>query len=142
MTPRKRPDRDTNFLQIARVIADRSHDAETQVGCVIVGTDHRILSTGYNGFPPGFPDDELPNTRPEKYPYMVHAEANAIASAYHRDLRGATMYTTHTPCGDCVKLILTAGIKRLVCAGIYANSDWTQNLRLLEMGNVEVAILG
>ncbi len=113
---RKRPDPDTYFMMIAEVVSLRSHDEETQIGCVIVSPDGRILSTGYNGFPPGFPDEDLPATRPEKYPYMVHAEINAIASA-GRNLRGSTMYCTLTPCKDCVKAVITAGIKRLVYGG-------------------------
>ena len=140
MPARIRPSWDDYFLNIAVAVSARSHDAETQVGCVIVSPDKRILSCGYNGYPPGFPDDRLPNTRPEKYPFMVHAEANAIGSAYNRDLRGSTLYCTHTPCGDCVKLVLAAGIKRVVCKTAYVNSDWKFTLKLLRMGGVEVDV--
>ena len=117
-----RPTWDEYFILIAQTVSLRSHDAETQVGAVIVDENHRILSTGYNGFPPGCDDDALPNLRPDKYPYMVHAEMNAIASS-RQDLRNATLYTTHSPCGECAKAIITAGIKRVVYKTAYANDN-------------------
>jgi len=131
---------DEYFLQIASVVALRSHDAETCVGCVLVGPDHRILGTGYNGFPPGFPDDALPVHRPDKYPYMVHAEVNALVSVA-KDLTGATCYCTISPCIDCTKMLLTARIARVVCREIYANSDWDKVCELLQLGLVEVRVL-
>jgi len=137
---RERPSWDEYFLGIAEAVSRRSHDAETQVGCVIVGTDRRILSTGYNGFAPGLPDYKLPNTRPAKYPYMIHAEANAIATA-KTDLRGATCYCLFSPCNDCAKLLLAAGIDRVVCSQAYWNSDWDKIQELLKMGGVEVVVL-
>jgi len=137
---RVRPDWDTYFMRIAKVVAQRSHDEDTQVGCVIVSPDKRILSTGYNGFPPGFPDGKLPRTRPGKYPYIVHSEINAIVSALNRDLRGATLYCRFTPCKDCVKAIITAGITRIVYEETYArdNTDAAVVFEMLEMGGVEI----
>lgn len=118
----KRPAWDEYFMLIAQTVSLRSHDAETQVGAVIVDENHRILSTGYNGFPPGCDDDALPNLRPAKYPYMVHAEMNAIASS-RQDLRNSTLYTTHSPCNECAKAIITAGIKRVVYQQMYRNDN-------------------
>lgn len=118
-----RPSWDEYFILIAQAVASRSHDAETQVGAVIVDENHRILSTGYNGFPPGCDDHNLPNLRPDKYPYMVHAELNAIASS-RQDLRNATLYSTYSPCGECAKAIVTAGIKRVVYRTAYANDNF------------------
>lgn len=118
-----RPSWDEYFLLIAKTVSMRSHDAETHVGAVIVDENHRILSTGYNGFPPGCKDHDLPNIRPYKYPYMIHAEMNAIASS-RQDLRNATLYTTHSPCGECAKAIITAGIKHVIYATAYVNDNF------------------
>jgi dCMP deaminase len=136
---RKRPSWDEYFLNIAQAVSDRSHDEDTQVGCVIVSPDHKILSTGYNGFAAGMPDGDLPAKRPDKYPFMVHAEANAVASS-GRDLRGSTCYCLLTPCNDCAKLLLAAGIARVVCRTAYWNSDWEKIKGLLELGGVEVCV--
>jgi dCMP deaminase len=137
---RQRPDWDTYFLDIAEAVSKRSHDADTHVGCVIVSPEHRIVSTGYNGFAPGMPDGKLPNTRPDKYPFMVHAEANAIATAQH-DLRGCTCYCLFTPCNDCAKLLLAAGIKRVVCRMAYWNSDWEKIQEYLKLGGIEIKVM-
>jgi dCMP deaminase len=136
-----RPSWDEYFLNIAEAVAARSHDAETKVGCVIVDAEHRVLATGYNGYPPGYNDELLPNIRPYKYKYMVHAEMNAIASS-RADLRGGTLYCTSTPCNDCAKAIVTAGIKRVVCAKAYSMHDGVaaEALDLLRMGGVEVVV--
>jgi dCMP deaminase len=121
--PRVRPTWDQYFLDIASVVASRSHDGETQVGVVVVDENKRILATGYNGFPPGCQDDELPNARPDKYPFMVHAEINAIAAS-RQDLRGASLYCTWSPCRDCAKAIITAGIKKVIYRTEYRNEDF------------------
>ena len=118
-----RPSWDNYFLDIAEAVSKRSHDAETQVGCVIVDDSKRVLATGYNGFPPGSRDLELPNLRPDKYPFMVHAEMNAIASS-RQDLRYATIYVTWSPCRDCSKALITAGIKSVVYRHEYRNDDF------------------
>ncbi len=110
------------FLNIAHAISLRSHDAETQVGVVIVDENNRILATGYNGFPPGAQDHLLPNLRPDKYPFMIHAEINAIATS-RQDLRNASLYSTHSPCRECAKAIITAGIKKVSYKHSYQNDD-------------------
>lgn len=117
-----RPTWDEYFLNVAEAISHRSHDGETKVGCVIIDDNKRIMATGYNGFPPGCDDSELPNLRPDKYPFMVHAEINAIASS-RQDLRGSTAYLTYNPCRDCAKAIITAGIKNVVYGCEYLNDD-------------------
>ena len=121
------------FFNIAEVVATRSHDAETQVGCVIVDENNRILTTGYNGFPPGIDDDLPPNTRPQKYPYMIHAEINAIASS-RQDLKGSTLYCTHSPCIECSKAIITAGVRIVRFETPY--KDFSESARLLNLGKV------
>ena len=76
-----RPSKIQNFMDIAETISMRSHDAETKVGAVLINNQSSaILATGYNGFVVGAEDDKLPNTRPEKYEYMLHAEQNLITN--------------------------------------------------------------
>jgi len=106
-----RIDRDTYFLLIADIISSRSHDAQTQHGAVLV-RDDRIISTGYNGFPPGAPDDIIPNTRPHKYNFINHAEANAVYAAAKLgiSLEGSKLYVTGPPCHNCTKILVTLGI--------------------------------
>jgi len=118
-----RPSWDEYFINIAEVISTRSHDAETKVGAVIIDINKRILSTGYNGFPSGYDDSKLPNLRPDKYPFMVHAEMNAIIYA-KQSLQDCTIYTTHSPCKDCVKAIISSGIKSIIFKHPYINDDF------------------
>lgn len=137
---RQRPNWNEYFLSIAWAVSQRSPDEETQVGCVITDAKRRILCTGYNGFPPGFPDHELPATRPAKYPYMVHAEMNAIASTAH-DLRGSILYSTHSPCADCVKAIITAGIKEIYVSQFYENADRAHIEQMLAWAGIPITVV-
>jgi len=133
----KRPSWDEYFLTIAEVVAKRSYDGETQVGVVVTDENHRILATGYNGFPPGCKDAELPNLRPDKYPFVVHAEINAIAAS-RQDLRNSILYCTYSPCRDCAKAIITAGIKEVVFKIAYENDDYEFMLKFLRSCGVKV----
>lgn len=108
-----RPDWDNYFLNIAEAVAERSEDPKTKVGCVIV-KDRRIVSTGYNGAPAGVDWDHE-----DKHRRVVHAEANAIIYGDYEKLRGATLYCTHSPCKECVKLIAAAGIEHVYAPTIY-----------------------
>jgi len=137
---RKRPCWDQYFLNLAKAVADRSPDEETQVGCVIVDSSHRLLASGYNGFPPGFPDNELPATRPEKYPFMVHAETNAIASST-QDLRGSILYCTLSPCVDCTKTLITAGVRKIVVSAIYVNADLEHVIKMLKYAQIPMKMV-
>lgn len=101
------------FMRIAEAVATRSKDPFTQVGAVIADKYHRILSTGYNGFPPGVEETPEMWERPFKYQLVIHAEANAILHA-KKDLTGSTLYVTLSPCAECVKLCAGAGVKRVV----------------------------
>ena len=121
--PVERPSWERYFLTIAQAVSLRSHDGETKVGAVIVDENKRILATGYNGFPPGAEDHLLPNLRPDKYLFMVHAELNAIATS-RQDLRNSALYSTHSPCRECAKAIITAGIKKVCFQNSYKNDDW------------------
>jgi len=102
------------FLSMAVLSSLRSSDSQTKHGCVITDRKNRILGIGYNSFPSNMPDDVLPNTRPNKYKWMVHAERNALANCAIRPDSGIA-YITGRPCIDCVKSLYQEGVKDLVC---------------------------
>ena len=108
---------DEYFLGIAMLAARRSKDPSTQVGACIVSPDKIIISTGYNGMPKGCSDDEFPWNREgedNKYPYVVHAELNAILNASGRDLRGSRLYVALFPCNECAKAIIQSGVEEVI----------------------------
>ena len=108
---------DEYFMGVAMLAARRSKDPNTQVGACIVSMDNIIISTGYNGMPKGCSDDEFPWEREgteTKYPYVVHAELNAILNANGRDLRGSRLYVALFPCNECAKAIIQSGVKEVV----------------------------
>ena len=109
---------DTYFMGIAQLSSKRSKDPKTQVGACIVNQDNKIVGIGYNGFPKGISDDEFPwneqgNFLETKYPFVVHAEANAILNA-SQDLKECKLFVTLFPCNECTKLIIQSGIKELI----------------------------
>lgn len=111
-------DWDTYFMLIARISSMRSKDPNTQVGACIINKDKKIVSCGYNGAPSGFNDNNLPweregNFVDTKYPYVCHAELNAILNS-NADLRGTTIYVDLFPCNECAKAIIQSGIKKIV----------------------------
>ena len=108
---------DEYFMGVAMLAARRSKDPSTQVGACIVSQDNIIISTGYNGMPKGCSDDEFPWDREgdeTKYPYVVHAELNAILNASGRDLRGSRLYVALFPCNECAKAIIQSGVKEVI----------------------------
>ena len=110
---------DEYFMGIAMLAAKRSKDPSTQVGACIVSKDNIIISTGYNGMPKGCSDDAFPWERSgaeleTKYPYVVHAELNAILNANGRDLRGSRIYVALFPCNECAKAIIQSGVKEVL----------------------------
>ena len=108
---------DEYFMGIAMLAAKRSKDPSTQVGACIVSGDNIIISTGYNGMPKGCSDDEFPWGREgeeTKYPFVVHAELNAILNANGRDLRGSRLYVALFPCNECAKAIIQSGVKEVL----------------------------
>ena len=108
---------DEYFMGVAKLAACRSKDPSTQVGACIVSPDDIIISTGYNGMPKGCSDDEFPWNRDgeiNKYPFVVHAELNAILNANGRDLRGSRVYVALFPCNECAKAIIQSGVKEVV----------------------------
>lgn len=114
-------------MDIAAVAARRSKDPNTQVGACLVSADNRVLSLGYNGSPRGMDDVVMPwgrdseNPVQNKYPYVVHAERNAVLNfrGSLRELQGATAYITHSPCNECAKELVQVGIKRVVFDTLY-----------------------
>lgn len=100
------------FLGLAVLASKRSHDMQTQHGCVITDAQNRILSIGYNGFARGMRDEELPNLRPKKYTWMLHAERNALANCFIRP-DGGIAYVTGQCCLDCGMALWEHGIKKI-----------------------------
>ena len=110
---------DEYFMGVALLAAQRSKDPSTQVGACIVDESNRILSTGYNGFPKGCSDDVFPWNRnaelgETKYPFVVHAELNAILNTRGKSLFGSRLYVALFPCHECAKAIIQAGVKEVI----------------------------
>ena len=105
-----RPTWDEYFINFAQLTATRSPDSQTKVGCVLVHKN-RVISAGYNGFCTGVIEDDLPTSRPDKYPFMVHAEQNAISNMIIRPKKKVIAYVTHMPCYRCAKLLWQNNIK-------------------------------
>ena len=118
------------FMGVALLAAKRSKDPNTQVGACIVDANNVIVSTGYNGFPIGCSDDEFPWDREgeqTKYPYVVHAELNAILNASGKSLRGCKIYVALFPCNECAKAIIQSGIGEVIyLSDKYADTPGTQ----------------
>ncbi len=133
---------DEYFMGIAMLAARRSKDPSTQVGACIVSADNIIISTGYNGMPTGCSDDEFPWERSgeeTKYPYVVHAELNAILNASGRDLRGSRIYVALFPCNECAKAIIQSGIREIYyLSDKYAQTPTTlASKRMLDAAGVK-----
>jgi dCMP deaminase len=129
---------DKRYLEMARVWAKNSYCVRRQVGALLV-KDKMIISDGYNGTPSGFEnvcEDETGATKP----YVLHAEANAITKVArsNNSSEGATLYVTTSPCIECAKLIIQAGIKRVVYFDKYRIED---GLELLKKANIELCYL-
>ena len=130
------------FMTLALVASLKSKDASTQVGAVIVDNrTKKVISSGYNGFPRYLDDDQIPQTRPEKYLYVVHAELNAILHA-ERNLSGCTLYATVFPCSECMKAVIQSGIKTVIYLNDLAGEDWEQHkkatLKMAELAQIEI----
>lgn len=109
---------DETFMQMSRLIAKRSKDPNTQTGACIIDSNNIIVGLGYNGFPRGCSDEELPweregNFLNKKYAYVVHAETNAIYNA-NKSVRGCKLYCTLFPCNECTKAIIQTGISEII----------------------------
>jgi dCMP deaminase len=130
---------DLRYLEMARIWAKNSYCTRRQVGALVVKSN-MIISDGYNGTPSGFEnvcEDDNGITKP----YVLHAEANAITKLARssNNSEGATIYITASPCIECAKLIIQAGIKRVVYGEKYRLTD---GIELLERAGIEVVYLG
>ena len=134
----KQIDLDKRYIRMARIWAENSYCQRRQVGALIV-KDKMIISDGYNGTPSGFEnicEDETGFTKP----YVLHAEANAITkiARSNNNSDGATLYVTASPCIECAKLIIQAGIRRVIYGEHYRLDD---GIQLLERAGIEVTYL-
>jgi dCMP deaminase len=124
-------DWDARFLLLARHIAQWSKDPSTKVGCVVVGPDREIRSTGFNGFPRGIQDSvERLHDRERKYPLVCHAEENAIMHAARIGvaLKGCVAYVTWPPCTRCARSLVQAGISEIAYpAGLEIPERWQED---------------
>ena len=138
-SPDKQQQLDKRYLRMASIWSENSYCERRKVGCLVV-KDNRIISDGYNGTPSGFEnvcEDEGNATKP----YVLHAEANAITklARSHNNSDGSTLYVTDSPCIECAKLIIQAGIKRIVYSRNYRLSD---GIDLLKRAGIEIVFLG
>lgn len=132
------------FMGLAKLSALRSKDPSTQVGACIVNQDKRVVGIGYNGMPYGCDDDTFPWERKgdllkTKYPYVVHAELNAILNST-QSLKGCTLYVSLFPCNECAKAIIQSGIKKIIYEDDkYKDADNNiASRRMLEAAGVEL----
>lgn len=126
---------DIRYMKMAFIWSENSYCKRRKVGALLV-KDKMIISDGYNGTPSGFEnicEDENNGTKP----YVLHAEANAITKVArsNNSSNGATLYVTSSPCIECAKLIIQAGIRRVVYSDAYRLSD---GVELLERANIEL----
>ncbi|MDR2691833.1 MAG: dCMP deaminase family protein [Dysgonamonadaceae bacterium] len=130
---------DKRYLRMAAIWAENSYCIRRRVGALIV-KDKMIISDGYNGTPAGF-ENVCEDENGMTYPYVLHAEANAITkiACSGNNSKGATLYVTASPCIECAKLIIQAGIKRVVYSEQYRLPD---GIKLLEKALIEVLYIG
>ena len=137
---------DEYFMGVSLLSSMRSKDPSTQVGACIVSDDNKIMSVGYNGFPRGCSDDEFPWERSgehpndTKYPFVCHAELNAILNAGGHNLSGSIIFVALFPCNECAKSIIQSGIKEVVyISDKYADSEGTRaSKRMLKAAGVKL----
>jgi dCMP deaminase len=128
---------DEYFMGVALLSACRSKDPNTQVGACIVNDKNKIVGAGYNGLPTGCDDDEFPWEKQgdflqTKYPYICHAELNAILNNIGMDLHGCKIYTALFPCNECAKAIIQSGITEVVyLSDKYAGTNTAKASRLM-----------
>ena len=134
-TTEKKIELDKRYLRMASIWSENSYCKRRQVGALIV-KDKMIISDGYNGTPSGF-ENVCEDENNVTYPYVLHAEANAITkiARSNNNSEGATLYVTDSPCIECAKLIIQAGIKRVVYSRQYRLDD---GIQLLKKAGIEV----
>lgn len=113
-------------MEVAETVAKRSHDAETKVGSLLVNNiTGAIIATGCNGFIRGADDSKLPNTRPDKYPYIIHSEQNLIANCARHgiSMENTMLVCTMSPCLNCMRMLWQCGITKVVVKEKYRDFD-------------------
>ncbi len=137
-TTEKKIELDKRYLRMASIWSENSYCKRRQVGALIV-KDKMIISDGYNGTPSGF-ENVCEDENNVTYPYVLHAEANAITkiARSNNNSEGATLYVTDSPCIECAKLIIQAGIRRVVYSRQYRLDD---GIQLLKKANIEVVYM-
>ena len=126
------------YMKRAEVAALGSHDTETQVGAVLVNNSNgAVIADGCNGFVRGAPDGALPTTRPDKYPYMVHAETNLVANCARLgiSMEDCTIVCTHSPCSNCMRLLFQSGITQVIVKQKYR--DFEQLVKMKDINITE-----
>lgn len=125
---------DNRYLRMAEIWAENSYCKRRQVGAILV-KDKMIISDGYNGTPSGF-ENVCEDANGITFPYVLHAEANAITKVArsNNSSEGATLYVTTSPCIECSKLIIHSGIRRIVFRELYRITD---GIKLLEQAGIE-----
>ena len=132
-------------MAIAFLSAQRSKDPSSQVGCCIVSEENKIVGIGYNGMPNRCSDDDLPwqrsadNWLDTKYPYVCHAELNAILNKNSSDVKNCTMYVGLFPCNECAKLVIQSGIKDIIYMSdkYHDTKEMIASRRLLDMAGIK-----
>ncbi len=129
---------DQRYLRMARIWSENSYCRRRKVGALIV-KDKMIISDGYNGTPSGFPNI-CEDTDDTTFPYVLHAEANAITKVArsNNSSEGSTLYVTASPCVECAKLIIQAGIRRVVFSELYRITD---GIDLLKRAGIETSYI-
>lgn len=110
----KKPDWDTYFIDLAKLVSTRSIDPNTKHGCILVDSKNRVISMGYNGPVQGIDDSLVPLERPTKYQWFLHAEKNALLFCSQSSIENGTAYITGMPCTECLVMLIQKGIKLVV----------------------------
>lgn len=129
---------DSRYLRMAAIWSENSYCTRRKVGAILV-KDNMIISDGYNGTPSGF-ENRCEDEEGRTFPFVLHAEANAITKVArsHNSSDGSTLYVTSSPCMECSKLIIQAGIKRVVFSEYYRICE---GIELLEKAGIETVFL-
>lgn len=137
---------DLRFIEMAKLVGSWNKNESTKVGAIIVDTDFRVISTGFNGFPRGV-NDEIIEDRDRKLMRTIHAEENAILFA-RRELKDCSIYINYPPCASCTAKIIQVGIKRIIHSTAPASllNNWeksfTESNRLIEESGIFLKVLG
>jgi len=123
------------LMKVAEAVSENSHDQETKVGCVVVGSEGECILSSYNGFIAGVNDSKLPKTRPEKYPYMIHSEMNAVCQAAKRgiSIKDCSLVCTLSPCIHCCRMLWQCGIRVIYFKDFYKDFNRQKNMKDLKL---------